>query len=50
VLLDDIHQSVDAEMAKRIRQDLSVPFDLNGQEIHTEVSIGIVVASGDEAT
>ncbi len=50
VLLDDIHQSKDAiEMANRIRQDLSAPFDLNGQEIHAEVSIGIVVSSEDEA-
>lgn len=51
VLLDDIHQPGDAtEMAKRIRHELSIPFDLNGQELHTGVSIGIVVASEqDEA-
>ena len=44
ILLDDIDGLTDAtHIAERIQRSLTVPFNLNGQEIFTSVSIGIAL-------
>jgi diguanylate cyclase (GGDEF)-like protein len=46
ILVDEVHDPSDAvRVAERIQKQLAPPFDLNGQEIFTTASIGIV-ASG----
>jgi len=44
ILLDDINGVGDAtRIANRIQHEMSLPFDLKGQEVFTSVSIGIVL-------
>ena len=47
ILLEHVPGRVDApRVASRIAQTLSAPFHIDGYEIHTSASIGIVVSSG----
>jgi len=44
ILLDDINGVADAtRIATRIQHEMSLPFDLKGQEVFTSISIGIVL-------
>jgi diguanylate cyclase (GGDEF)-like protein len=46
VLLEDIDGGHDvAQIAERIQQELSLPFNLSGREVFTTVSIGIALSS-----
>jgi diguanylate cyclase (GGDEF)-like protein/PAS domain S-box-containing protein len=46
ILLEDIRNVSDAiGMAERIQQQLALPFELDGQEVFTTVSIGIALSS-----
>ena len=46
VLLEDIDGAHDVtQIAERIQQDLSLPFNLSGREVFTTVSIGIALSS-----
>jgi diguanylate cyclase (GGDEF)-like protein/PAS domain S-box-containing protein len=46
VLLEDIGSGADvAQIAERIQEDLSVPFNLSGREVFSTVSIGIALSS-----
>ncbi len=48
ILLDDIqHESAANQVAERIHQELSDPFNLNGYEVFTTVSIGIALSTTD---
>src|SRR5690606_38485632 len=45
ILLEDIAGPADApRVARRIGEVLGIPFDLNGYEVYTSASIGIVMA------
>ncbi|RME49344.1 MAG: diguanylate cyclase, partial [Deltaproteobacteria bacterium] len=49
ILLHEIEDAGEAkEVAERIQQALSRPFDIFGQEIHTSASIGIALSSGGD--
>jgi diguanylate cyclase (GGDEF)-like protein/PAS domain S-box-containing protein len=46
ILLENLHSEEEAfKVAKRIHQDLSAPFNLGGQEVFTNASVGIVLSS-----
>ncbi|MCW6037441.1 PAS domain S-box protein [Spirulina subsalsa FACHB-351] len=46
ILLEDIHSiNIAIQVAERIEQSLSLPFHLNGYQVFTGVSIGIVYSS-----
>jgi diguanylate cyclase (GGDEF)-like protein/PAS domain S-box-containing protein len=46
ILLDDIKHISDAtRVAERVQKELALPFNLNGQEVFTTVSIGIAVSA-----
>ncbi len=48
ILLDDIqHESSANQVAERIHHELSHPFNLNGYEVFTTVSIGIALSTTD---
>jgi diguanylate cyclase (GGDEF)-like protein len=50
VLLEDIQSLVDATIiAKRINQELAHPFNLEGHEVFTTVSIGIVFSQSENS-
>ncbi len=51
VLLDDIKAASDAaQIAERIQQELTLPFNLSGHEVFVTASIGIVLSVEGEAT
>jgi diguanylate cyclase (GGDEF)-like protein len=46
ILLDDINDATDAiRISDRIQNELSLPFNLNGQEVFTTASIGIAMSA-----
>ena len=46
ILLEDIQDTTDAtEVADRVQRDLTLPFNLDGQEVFTTTSIGIAFSS-----
>ncbi len=46
ILLENLHSEEEAfKIAQRIHQDLSIPFNLGGQEVFTNASVGIVLSS-----
>jgi diguanylate cyclase (GGDEF)-like protein/PAS domain S-box-containing protein len=46
ILLENIQNAEDAtKVAQRVHDELSVPFNLNGHEVFTSVSIGIVLST-----
>jgi diguanylate cyclase (GGDEF)-like protein/PAS domain S-box-containing protein len=46
ILLENLNSEQEAfRIAQRIHQDLSIPFNLGGQEIFTNASVGIVLSS-----
>lgn len=46
ILLEDIQGSEDAiKVARRVHEELSAPFNLNGHEVFTSVSIGIAIST-----
>ena len=48
ILIDDISDISDAiDVANRIQKELKLPFELNGQEVLTSASIGIVQGNMD---
>ena len=48
VLLEQIADATDANrMAERIQQELKLPFNLGGQEICIDVSIGVAISDGN---
>ncbi|ACK68347.1 diguanylate cyclase/phosphodiesterase with PAS/PAC sensor(s) [Rippkaea orientalis PCC 8801] len=48
ILLEEIHDVKDAiKIAERIHKDLTRPFNLEGQEIFTNTSIGIALSNGE---
>jgi diguanylate cyclase (GGDEF)-like protein/PAS domain S-box-containing protein len=49
ILIDDMRQAEDAvNVAQRIQRDLTQPFNLNGHEVFTSVSIGIAPGAPED--